>query len=116
MLNARHRVNSQYLPAFHLCNLLHHLRTMFAAPPLLEYQRHILTLRELDASNVQDLCAPETHFGERREIQPAQGPCIRYKARVGGADTIDLLDDFTAFGFQRRGHSYRGGVAAASAE
>ena len=40
------------------------LRAVFSAAPLLEHQRHILILRQLYAAKMQDLGAPEAHFGQ----------------------------------------------------
>src|SRR6059058_710679 len=64
MLNASHRVDGQNLSVFHACNLSHHLRAVFNAAPLLENQRHILTLRQLYAAKMQDL-APQKHISDR---------------------------------------------------
>ena len=68
VLNASHRIDGQNLSVFHACNLFHHLRAVFSATPLLENQRHILTLRQLHAAKMQNLRAPEAHFGQGREI------------------------------------------------
>ena len=89
---------------------------MLSATPLLENQRHILTLRQLYAAKMQDLCTPEAHFGQGCEVHLPQGPCIRHDARIGRTNSVDIFDDFTAFGLQRRSHRNGRGVAAAPAE